>query len=282
MIRPLNTLLIFSFAVFIPFFAHAQSTSADFGNNAIQVGYDSRDCDGSLAGSIRYSSGIPGPTSGLIHYWPLDETSGSSIADVVGGLTTTWDDSAINDVAEETVAGVIGNALSFNGNVEIDAASFTIPTTGTFAMWLKFDSTGSTYRYFGSDNNYELIKNSSDELEGDIFDSNGANSSFTITAGTWVHMVYTYDEPSNTSNIYINGSFDATGDADSNVVSGTITLGIGHRFGYGGDELEGDLDDVRFYNRVLSPAEVTTLYNATTPTTAGMQYCDGSDWQDLN
>ncbi len=256
--------------------ASLAQTSADFSDGSVIFGSDNRSCDSSLEGNIKYNPGIP--ASGLIHYWPLDETTGSSITDVVGGLVTTWDDGANNDVAEETVAGVVGTALAFDGNVEIDAANYSVPSVGTIAMWIKFASDGTRYRFFGFDDMYELVKNTSDEVESDIFDSGGANSSGTVSAGVWYHIAFTYDEPGDESNVYINGVLDDTGGASGNLVGGPATLGIGHRFGYSGNELDGELDEVRIYNRVLSPPEIAAIHS---PSDSKMQYCNGTAWTDF-
>ena len=47
-------------------------------------------------------------------YWKLDETTGASIADDVGSSTGTWTDAVNNSVAEETTAGKIGTAITFD------------------------------------------------------------------------------------------------------------------------------------------------------------------------
>ncbi len=37
---------------------HAQEISADFSGGSVEIGYDSRTCDASLEGAIRYNSSI--------------------------------------------------------------------------------------------------------------------------------------------------------------------------------------------------------------------------------
>ena len=63
-------------------------------------------------------------TTGLVGHWTLDETSGSSIADSAGSNTGTWIDGSGDDVTEETGAGQVGTAITFDGtNDRINAGS---------------------------------------------------------------------------------------------------------------------------------------------------------------
>ena len=126
-------------------------------------------------------------------------------------------------------------------------------------MWAKFDSLGSDLRFFGSDNDFEIVKNGSDLIDADILEGvNNAVSSTVVGTGTWYHIVVAYDGTADTSNLYINGVLEDTGEATGTPPT-PDTLGIGARDGTG-SEHEGTLDDVRIYNRVLTAQQVGALY----------------------
>jgi hypothetical protein len=77
-----------------------------------------------------------------------------------------------------------------------------------------------------------------------------------VTLNTWHHMVGTYD--GSTVRFYLDGAACGGTRALSNeplVTSATVTLNQD-----GGDSIARSLDDVRVYNRAISAAEVTALY----------------------
>ena len=92
--------------------------------------------------------------------------------------------------------------------------------------------------------------------------------------GAWAHIAVTYSR-SNIANvpiIYINGTAQALTVASS--PSGAFTIDDGSNFVIGNvnsvaypydHPFDGKIFDPRVYNRILSAAEVTTLYNAGTP-----------------
>ena len=73
----------------------------------------------------------------------------------------------------------------------------------------------------------------------------------------WYHAVLTYDEPSHERLIYIDGSLVLT-----DVAAYGFSGGDYFDFGMYGVAL----DDLAFYNRVLTPDEVNALYNVPEPT----------------
>ena len=81
-----------------------------------------------------------------------------------------------------------------------------------------------------------------------------ANSTGTLSANTWYHVAATWD--ANISRIYINGVADGTNTGDSNLLGNTYR--IGHSAVLGGP-FNGNIDDIRIYNRALSAQEIRTL-----------------------
>jgi PKD repeat protein len=84
----------------------------------------------------------------------------------------------------------------------------------------------------------------------------------TVMANTWYHIVFTIDNAS--MNIYVNGVLENTTmntnsnfnyDATRNVILGGTNESASN------SPYLGTLDNLRFYNRVISSAEVSALYN---------------------
>ncbi len=87
--------------------------------------------------------------------------------------------------------------------------------------------------------------------------SDNLPSTISLTKGKFYHIVATLDESG--KKLYINGELD-----NSNDVTGTQSLG--YSFGIGGDpsntpnrEFNGIIDEVRIYNRALTPTEIQIL-----------------------
>jgi len=95
-----------------------------------------------------------------------------------------------------------------------------------------------------------------------------------LLTGAWYHVVVTYDAWSAAANpvIYINAVSQTVTETDT--PSGTLNSEFGAEVVVGNQHTDtqeynqawhGYLKDVRIYNRILTSAEVTTLYNSGTP-----------------
>ena len=82
-------------------------------------------------------------------------------------------------------------------------------------------------------------------------------------AGAWVHFVLTYDASAGACRIYANSVLAADTTNPNNPANvnaaNSQNFSIGARYD-GASGFSGELDDVRIYNRVLSAAEITRLY----------------------
>jgi hypothetical protein len=90
-------------------------------------------------------------------------------------------------------------------------------------------------------------------------------SSTALTLSTWHHVAATYDGA--TVKIYIDGTVDAAAAAAGDVGDSTGSLTFAHNAVRGAQEpvnngfFAGALDEVRWYNRALSAAEITALHD---------------------
>ncbi len=250
-------------------------------------------------------------TSGLVGHWTLDETSGSSIADLAGSNTGTWVDSVNNDVAEETITGQLRSAINFDGvddYIEIPQSSdLNVQDTVTLALWVKAVPGSNDYTRLITKNNnvtpygfdiQQQVNGTNIELRVDTL-TGGATSVAGISGvldDTWHHIVYVIDRGNVAS--YLDGAPNSTGTYthDGTGFGNSLDLTLGAHDNKTQDWLEGALDDVRFYNRALTAADVSTLYthrvaeiSCSNPDgitgemffnadTEAMQYCNGTQW----
>ncbi|MBE0612783.1 MAG: LamG domain-containing protein [Burkholderiales bacterium] len=75
--------------------------------------------------------------------------------------------------------------------------------------------------------------------------------------GTWHHGCVTYDFATTTVKVYVDGSLRGQNTAASRPASTTTPLLIGSRSGSWG--VQGGMDDLRIYNRVLTAGEIRAL-----------------------
>jgi hypothetical protein len=82
-----------------------------------------------------------------------------------------------------------------------------------------------------------------------------------LTLGTTYHIVCGRDAAS-VPFIYVNGTPNNTGAAvTGDITTAGVNLGIGRPSGTAIETLDGGLDDIRLYNRTLTPAEIKSLYD---------------------
>ncbi|MFT4867984.1 MAG: hypothetical protein ACI9LV_000597 [Candidatus Nanohaloarchaea archaeon] len=161
-----------------------------------------------------------------------------------------------------------GKSMNFGGSdeyVDIGNFGFDSSTSFTWSLWAKPEDTNNAPvmgRYDGSDDLVQFYYVTDDRW---IFrlghvggnDHNVAGGKPNV--GSWDHIVGMYDPAGPTSQIYVNGELvdRQTGTIDDFATSNPIYIG-----GRGGSTsfFNGLIDDVRIYNRTLTPHEVQQLY----------------------
>ena len=82
----------------------------------------------------------------------------------------------------------------------------------------------------------------------------------TLSYGNWYHIVATYDRVK--AKIYLNGVFEKSVDATASITTDAGPLIIGDWMSHN-NHFNGLIDEVRIYNRALTPAEIQSFYNET-------------------
>jgi len=83
-----------------------------------------------------------------------------------------------------------------------------------------------------------------------------------ISDGDWYHLVGVFD--GDDTEIYVDGNLAATKDSADEIDSASSPAGIGENVDQSGRHLDGQLDELRVYNRSLSPDEVRNLTETAT------------------
>jgi len=211
-------------------------------------------------------------TDGLVSYWKLNENAANTDVDDSHGAS---DGTASTNTNNLSVAGKISTAFEFNGSTEYvefgDNAAFSIDNTSglSFNFWAKSAVVGAGNRALskGSANpnfEYEMYY-TSNTVMCYIFTNAGGTIANYGSAGNiasdtgWRMVTVTMNDSLNELRVYINGTEvgnDTTWSAAA--VGAAHPLEIGRR---GTGYWAGIMDELGVWNRVLTPTEITSLYN---------------------
>jgi hypothetical protein len=203
----------------------------------------------------------------LTNWWKLDEASGTTAVDAVaGGRNGT----ATNGPTWQSAGGQINGALRFDGVNDYVAISSTVATGSAIsvAFWMRADTLKMQVPIDKMPSGTGGVGwNFKVRSDGSIWLRIGSNSSFTdvkfagaYAANTWVHVVGTF--AAGTGRLYTDGVLRATVTGiTQSVGANTTSLRLGQPLSVATTELfDGDLDDVRLYDHVLSTAEISAIY----------------------
>lgn len=222
--------------------------------------------------------------NGLVGLWTFDG------ADVTSNLIVDRSAQGNNGgffgaaTSSAKTIGKLGQALHFDGVstfARVDGVADDVATgAASVAFWFKLDSTFNTASpgdlvplsvSDASSNNdlrFRFISSGGivpGSLNWQTFMNNDApeDTYSGITswkAGTWYHIVGTISANGLSKKMYVDGVLEASG-TPSNPRGGNVsTQAYLAELDNGNDKFPGSLDDVRFYNRELSPQEVKQLY----------------------
>jgi len=227
--------------------------------------------DDSASQTVTVSSVPPS----LVSRWTFDDadTNSGTAVDVVGSNDGTIQ-GATTGVSGANQTYTTNEAYSFDGTddrVEIPNLGFGKTSTFTVAAWIKIDSlsTNENYAWFGRFNpagddalySYWNRNESQFSVEIGEFDSTDTTG---LTGGSsttnWQHVAFTWDGGTDTLTFYQDGV--AQGSVTKNVTEFAASgdIWIGGRSD-GAQYFEGDIDDVRVYDKALTSTEVSNLYN---------------------
>jgi hypothetical protein len=203
--------------------------------------------------------------SGLVAYWPFNEASGATAQDASGN-----NNHAVITGASR-VAGRFSGGLRFNGSAYAlanDSTSLRVQAF-TISMWAKpdkaFPAMASLYPNLVSKLDYNAnagyyfgVANPDSDVLGTMLMTGTSQALYrralyqeTTATGVWTHLATSFN--GSVLRMYRNGAEVMSQAVPTSVINhNAIPLTIGNGF-------EGDLDDVRIYNRTLSASEINAL-----------------------
>jgi uncharacterized repeat protein (TIGR01451 family) len=212
----------------------------------------------------------------LVSSYSFEEGVGTTTADAAGnnpGLLVSglaW-----------TTTGKIGKALSFDGvNDHVDLGNGpTLQITGSLSIsaWIFQTGVGSLNSDAAIVSKKEMdakrigfqLDTSKDQGPRGLAFRLGTGRRFgstTIQMNRWYHVVGVYDAAARTIHVYVNGVLDDSTKGyvapSGSQLNSSLNAYIGKRASTNGYEFKGTIDEVRIYNRAITPSEITALFNA--------------------
>ncbi len=212
-------------------------------------------------------AGIPG----LMAYWTFDDG-------VTDPASTTAQDSSSNgrDGALELgasgpqwVAGRLDGALELDGSDDLArvAADAELDELSAFTVvgWIRHGATSAFHSIVDKRDHhtdgFDLYLNASSRLFIRVNNAS-LNGTAVVADGTWHHVAGTYD--GGELRLYVDGVLDASAAASAGASSTVGDLLIGRNWS-SGYLFDGALDDLRLYDRALSPAEIQEIQDLPAP-----------------
>jgi hypothetical protein len=207
--------------------------------------------------------------TGLLSHWSLDEASGNR-ADSVGGITLT-DNGGVG-----SATGKLDGAADFIADTSVflekeNASALSLGDTDwTWSAWVYFDSLSGfpmvLAKHWNGGVEYELFQ-TSNSLTWRVASgvTNYAVVAGSLSTGTWYHIVWGHDAANDLVFIRVNNgtrNTTTTGGAPANQYgdNGSFALGVrgnAHTF-----PLDGRIDQVDLWGRVLTTGEEDALWNS--------------------
>jgi len=217
-----------------------------------------------------YSASAAVVTDGLVSWWKLDETSGTSAYDSQGDNTgtvsgATW--------TTETAGVNSSGALSFDGTSNyVDCgtdASLTLTNALTVEAWVNLDQVKAYQTivskwYDGGNIAWDFRMNvGGNKLEFRLHDGTAERSivgSTVLGTDTWYHVAGTWD--GFTAMVYVGTSQEGSSNITGTLgpVAETLIGNIQHPSA--NEYFSGKIDEARIYNRALTSGEIQQNYDA--------------------
>lgn len=212
---------------------------------------------------------------GLVGYWRLDDTgsppttaadsSGNGFSGTYtnGATTANRDPLQTNNVVTGSFDG--SNDFINIGNIqsELNLIS-TTPPSFSISAWFKPAVGGNDLSGISLVNGYyaRLYYRTSNTFGFQLVPGTTGVTSGAITLNQWYFVVGAYDSTSNKVIIYVRGVGVQSGNnatpGSTNLSGRPMNMLVGNAQQY----FKGLIDDVRIYNRALTPQEVTNLYGS--------------------
>ena len=217
-----------------------------------------------------YSNSIV--TSGLVSWWKCEEITGN----IMDAVTTSHND-GLNNGALYRQTGYVNYGLGFDGGDYVDcgnASSLQLVSNFTVEAWVKCSQFGSnlgvvTKQISGAHGGWSMLRLNNNKFKLLISDTTGldyVDSMFPVTDSGWHHLamvVSPIDNGVTTTDFYVDGILQLD-QSTHNISESGMNFMIGRTYSnYASRYFNGMIDEVRVYNRALTPGEVIQNFRCT-------------------
>jgi uncharacterized protein YjdB len=215
---------------------------------------------------------------GPLALWPLDETSGTTAYDVIGGNNGTYNGSYTLGVPGPTNAffgasSVAANFDGFTAYVDIPEGPFNITNAVTAVAWVQVVANNGFDGLFGhGDASWRTTVNGSGNPGGNDGGANSgdATSPNSITDNNWHMVAYTYNGfvgQANNGALYVDGALVANNTITGTPAGNDLDVWIGGAPDYGTGTakrlIDANIANAAVFAQALTAAQVQGLYNGT-------------------
>jgi hypothetical protein len=195
------------------------------------------------------------------------------------GSGTSWIDLSRN---ENNVTLQNGPTFSSGngGTIFFDGTNDCASKTSINVSYLTIDVWAKWTQFFSDSNGHALVSNSNSATNGYLLyqstaspynkiqafvrgsSINAFQSNSALSTGVWYNIGFTYN--GSTNNIYLNGILDNSVTATVGAITASsANFIIGATYTVGSNPFNGNIANVKLYNRALSASEILQNYNAT-------------------
>ncbi|MEM0360555.1 MAG: LamG domain-containing protein [Candidatus Diapherotrites archaeon] len=239
-----------------------------------------------------YRPGVSVKDENLVLFMPMDSYSFRDFSLLANnGLGQNFDKTSSSGI----VSGKVNRAMRFDGvddyisiadndRLDLRTNNFTIE------LWVSRATTGSNQvlvdKRVDADNGYLLQFNASDQIEAQICSSGCITvaSTSTVSDANWHYIVVEFNRNAN-AQIYLDGSANGAAvniSGKAGNINTAVALRIGARaYGALASALNGSIDELRFYDKLLGEAEIKKRYSMVQGTDLN-RIADGNYFLDLN
>lgn len=204
-------------------------------------------------------------------FWPLNETSGTTAYDIVGGYNGTYTGGCTLGKPGPTnsIFGASSRAALFDGSsgyVDIPEGPFNLTGSMTAIAWVDVMSVPAFAGLFGhGDASWRMSVNTSGEPGADDGSAPAdATSAIGINDGNWHMVAYTYTgvvNQANNGSLYVDGTLVANNTITTTPPGDSFDVWIGGSPDYGtGRLLNAKIANAAIYSQALSANQVQELY----------------------
>jgi hypothetical protein len=232
------------------------------------------------ADGTEYTEPVTGCRSTLLYVsspsssWNMNETSGTTIYDNLGTNNGTMNNFNNNQSSGRFSSEecVFGGCLKFDGTDDYVSTQDIDVSNGTFALWVKplsipTTNTGLISKRYDESSTPFSIGMVANTLKVRALVNDGiikvADSVNNLSVGEWNFVAGTIAS-NGQMKIYLNGVLESSVSIGTPVLNNSLYL-IGFHGSQGGIlanyGFNGSVDEVRYYNRVLSDTEIYSLYH---------------------